>query len=597
MASLGDLTLKLTLDASGAISIQGQVIGQFKNIETQAKTTGAAASTGFMKMKEGAGQFLMGLGLTGMGFMMLGMETKKAADFVIHSFLEEQDAATRLLFALNGDVEVFGRLNEAAEEMSHKSIFSHDDIQTAMAFEAAQGRTEEQIKKTVQAAMNLQAVLGGDLQGNLMKLDMTYEGSIGRLGRLSKGIKDLSQEELANGKAVDLINEKYRGFAEKMSTTYSGKLAQFWNGVKKQAAEFGGAIVKLIDDIVHAVPYITTAISKGIGEFVSFLGQTAIAMNDWINKIPLVGGLTEGFRTKIAGDMKSTGDELIRLADLNKKKLEIEDFVGRVKTKVGEISGKYQPTGGDPGPGKGKETKDKEEELNLIKLQEEELKKLQAQLQANLGDAGAEFEIRQKILEVEQKIYDLKYGPAIKGLGEAKTFEDIYEIPERLKPTKGEIPDVTEGGGVSELSTTGISAATEIFNILNRKPQNLFDTFVSMVQIAQQIMLMMNFTKAESFLGPVGGLIGALGGLFMHRASGGDMEAGRGYLINEGLPELFFPGVSGYMMSNAAMRAAGSGGSPVTVELHGAFTKEMVTDIVVRGGPPANVVIKKGTVS
>lgn len=580
--NIGDLKITLLLEIKQLLQGAGQAVVQLKSMEAQAKTSASAMQSGFTGAKAASGQFLMGLGLTTIGFAMLGQKAHEALSFVVTEFLKAEQSSTRLLFALNNDHEVFQRLNEQAHIWERTTIFDAEDIKDAMSFEAAQGRTEEQIKKTVLAAMNLQSVMGGDLQSNMMKLDMTYEGSIGRLGRLDARIKSLTAEELANGKAIDLINDKYHGFAEKMATTYSGKLSVFWHKVGEEAKAFGNAIVKLVDDIAHAIPYITIAISKGIGEFIAFLGRTSIAMNEWINKIPLIGGLTEGFRTKIAGDMKSMGEEMVNMADMSRKKQEIEDFVGKVKTKVQEISGKYQPTGHEPGPGKSKDTKDKEEELNLIKQQEEELKKLQAQLEKNLGDYGAELEIRQKIAEVEQRIHDLRYGKGLE-LGEPKTFapEDIYEIPERLKPTKGEAPIPTEGGGAPDWSAfwaQNISYATEIFNIINRKPQNLFQAFQQILQIAQQFMLMMNLSKAAGFLGPLGSMFGAIGSFML--AGGGELP---GFGGGDIVPAMLEPG-EGVLTKYAMLRGKAMFGENFLSLLNGPASAASIINHFSQGG-------------
>lgn len=72
-------------------------------------------------------------------------------------------------------------------------------------------------------------------------------------------------------------------------------------------------------------------------------------------------------------------------------------------------------------------TKETETQLNLIKLQEEEYKKLETQLAKNLGDLGAERQIRLEMLNIEREIFRLRYGADItmKNLPDAKTLDDI----------------------------------------------------------------------------------------------------------------------------------------------------------------------------
>lgn len=132
----------------------------------------------------------------------------------VDAFAVAQKAQIQLLNALNGQVDVQERLIRQAEQIQDALGIDDDVIVRQQAFLAIQGRTEAQISKIVKAAIQLSAVTGEDLSSSVEKLDATLEGNIGRLGKLDSGFKDLSQTELKNGAAIDLINEKYKGFAE-----------------------------------------------------------------------------------------------------------------------------------------------------------------------------------------------------------------------------------------------------------------------------------------------------------------------------------------------------------------------------------------------
>lgn len=73
--------------------------------------------------------------------------------------------------------------------------------------------------------------------------------------------------------------------------------------------------------------------------------------------------------------------------------------------------------------------------------------------------------------------------------------------------------------------------------------------------------------------GATGSFAAFFGSLFGgKRALGGPMQAGKGYLVNEGKPELFWPGMSGSMVP------VGAGGGNVTI----------VNNLTVHAGPTAN---------
>ena len=174
----------------------------------------------------------------------------------VEAFAKAEKAQLQLLNALNGNSAAQQRLIGQAKELQSALGVDDDTIVSQQAFLALQGRTEEQISKTIQAAIQLSAVTGEDLPSAVAKLDATFEGNIGRLGKLDSRFNQLSSTQLANGAAVDLINEKYKGFAEsgaasvagqleiqkrrveELSESIGGILAPAWVGVKKAALEY-----------------------------------------------------------------------------------------------------------------------------------------------------------------------------------------------------------------------------------------------------------------------------------------------------------------------------------------------------------------------
>jgi len=166
---------------------------------------------------------------------------------------EAQKNQVLLLNALNGREDIQGRLIKQATELQSKTIFEDDAIIQQQTFLATQGRTEEQIKKTIEAAVQLSAVTGDDLAVSVEKLDQTYEGSIGRLGKLDKGFKELSKAQLENGGAIDLVIQKYSGFAEAQAQTLDGQLKQLSNTFGDIQEEIGMAFIPTIQKLVTAL--------------------------------------------------------------------------------------------------------------------------------------------------------------------------------------------------------------------------------------------------------------------------------------------------------------------------------------------------------
>lgn len=161
---------------------------------------------------------------------------------------QQIQAERKLLNALDGRERIQKRLLQQAKEIQKTTLFGDDDIVNAQAFLAAQGRTEEQIKKTIKAAIQLATVMGTDLMTATENLDKTYEGTLQRLGRLDGRLKGLTTEQLVNGAAVDLLGDKYKGFAETAATVGLGSVTQLknaWGDLKETFGEVWSELLRV----------------------------------------------------------------------------------------------------------------------------------------------------------------------------------------------------------------------------------------------------------------------------------------------------------------------------------------------------------------
>lgn len=112
---------------------------------------------------------------------------------------------------LNG--EGVERLKDFAGEIQKVSNYGDEATIDIMAQLAATGRSEAEIMKIMAAAADYAAAKHIDLKTAAETLNSTYSGMAGTMGRQIAEIKDLTDEQLKNGDAIDLIAEKYKGFA------------------------------------------------------------------------------------------------------------------------------------------------------------------------------------------------------------------------------------------------------------------------------------------------------------------------------------------------------------------------------------------------
>ena len=143
----------------------------------------------------------------------------------------------KLKAALGERGAMFETLKKQSEELRDKTAIDDETILSAQSFLAVQGRTEKQIKKMTKTALDLSVVLGTDVLTATKYLDQTFEGTIGRLGKYDERLKTLTDSQLENGEAVDLLAGKYEGMAEKSATSLD-KLKIKWEEFIKGAGNF-----------------------------------------------------------------------------------------------------------------------------------------------------------------------------------------------------------------------------------------------------------------------------------------------------------------------------------------------------------------------
>lgn len=268
------------------------VENSFKKAEDQAKKTKTATKQttgGFNEMAGGLRNIAASMGLA-FGVQQV-IQFGKAS---VEAFVDAEKNAQLLLFALKGNEAAQGRLMAQATELQNTTVFDDDTIQQAQAFLANQGRTEEQIKKVINAAVELSTVTGVDLNTAVMQLDGTFSGQIGRLGKLDSGFVKLTDAQLANGAAADLLIEKYGGTAKAMGETTAGQVAKLKNQFGELQETIGGEILPVIQNLVDGFG----KLSNGeIGSGLEFISNGFEKMTIVAQLFGPIAGITDAFNS------------------------------------------------------------------------------------------------------------------------------------------------------------------------------------------------------------------------------------------------------------------------------------------------------------
>lgn len=124
-------------------------------------------------------------------------------------------------------------LKEFASEMQKVSNYGDEQLIPMMTNLVSLGRTESETMQIMAVAMDMSAGMGISLDTAITQLNATLNGSIGRLGQQNAELKGLTEEELRQGKAIEILGEKFKGLSS--ATADTSKQLQNIKGDFKEA--------------------------------------------------------------------------------------------------------------------------------------------------------------------------------------------------------------------------------------------------------------------------------------------------------------------------------------------------------------------------
>ena len=102
------------------------------------------------------------------------------------------------------DKESVANLKAFANELQNVSEVGDEVSIGLMTQLAVAGRTEEEIKKIMKTAADMEASGMMSLDGAVTALNKTFSGTVGLIGNTISGLKDLNAEQLSQGKPLIL---------------------------------------------------------------------------------------------------------------------------------------------------------------------------------------------------------------------------------------------------------------------------------------------------------------------------------------------------------------------------------------------------------
>ena len=190
-------------------------------------------------------------------------------------------------------------LKQFASDMQRVTNYGDEQLIPMMTNLVSLGRTEAETMQIMSVAMDMSAGMGISLDTAITQLNATLNGNIGRLGQQNAELKGLTEEELKQGKAIEILGEKFKGLSSATADT------------SKQLQNIKG-------DFKEALGQFTLPSSDMWNKFwAGFYEQGIKVLGDINRKINelTIGKTLAGAMTGQLGNLSYTGDRIEYLRD------------------------------------------------------------------------------------------------------------------------------------------------------------------------------------------------------------------------------------------------------------------------------------------
>jgi len=265
-----------------------------KGLEQLGKESEKTGATGVKQFD------LMGAALKGGLILAIGAATKAIVDFgkaSVESFRVNEPIMIRLAAAARNAGSSFSEMSGFLAELGKTTLTTGTELQNLAAKYLQLGRSEEEVKKLMEASVLLSNVTGQSLDSAMTELNKTLEGSTGRIGLMIPGMSDLTEEQLRSGGALELLNERLGDYKGLLDDTLAQRMVNFGNAIDGLQTAFGDFITEAMDPVIKAT---TTWINK---------------LTEAITKANLIRGIDQDL---LAGNLSASTDPAILQAQIDR---------------------------------------------------------------------------------------------------------------------------------------------------------------------------------------------------------------------------------------------------------------------------------------
>lgn len=231
------------------------------------------------------------------GAYVAAIASARAVGAVVSAAQTQEDAVNSLATAINlaggNAAESLPQFERFASELQDIAGIGDEVSLKMLGVAKSFGASDETAKKLVQAAAELSAATGKDLDSSFQQLTKTLGGFAGELGELPLGFKDLTKEQLKAGKAADLVLEQFSGASAQNLKTFSGTVKVLTNNWGDFLEAVGDLIIKnpvireVLKSLSDVIKRATGSLKEATGS-TEGLNRTLEATKTVVNGVALV---------------------------------------------------------------------------------------------------------------------------------------------------------------------------------------------------------------------------------------------------------------------------------------------------------------------
>lgn len=231
-------------------------------------------------------------------------------------------------------------LLEQASALQKVSTTGDEAIIEQQAFLASLKFTEEQIKTIIPVALDLSAATGISLESAVRNTSKTFSGLAGELGELVPQLRDLTQEEMKAGKAVEVLGKLFSGQASEQTGTYLGGIQQLKNEIGDLGEDIGEILIPAFQKLA---PHIRTAVEL-LGRVIGSTKQSKEQTTEYSEKIAensleidLLRERTQGLTAANIFERRETEQVQDLLERARERKISTVELLRAEKTLLGNL--------------------------------------------------------------------------------------------------------------------------------------------------------------------------------------------------------------------------------------------------------------------